>query len=140
MAFIRQTKTKSEISTASLPDIIFMLLIFFMVTTVIKKYNGIPGIQKPKAEQIKKLKNKKSAVYLWVTKDGSYSLDDFVFENINDLSILMIDKAAQKDNITVNIETDKDTQYKDLQNVHNELREAETLKVMYKTDKKSTGK
>tara|TARA_Y100001970_G_scaffold274631_1_gene374728 strand:- start:302 stop:718 length:417 start_codon:yes stop_codon:yes gene_type:complete len=138
MAFTRKAKTKSEISTASLPDIIFMLLIFFMVTTVIKKYSGIPGIKKPKAEQIKKLKNKKSAVYLWVTKDGFYSINDQAFENISELSdrLLQIDQ----DNITVNIETDKDTQYKDLQDVHNELREAETLKVMYKTDKKSTGK
>ncbi len=138
MAFARKAKTKSEISTASLPDIIFMLLIFFMVTTVIKKYSGIPGIKKPKAEQIKKLKNKKSAVYLWVTKDGFYSINDQAFENISELSdrLLQIDQ----DNIIVNIETDKDTQYKDLQDVHNELREAETLKVMYKTDKKSTGK
>ena len=138
MAFARKAKTKSEISTASLPDIIFMLLIFFMVTTVIKKYSGLPGIKKPKAEQIKKLKNKKSAVYLWVTKDGFYSINDQAFENISELSdrLLQIDQ----DNITVNIETDKDTQYKDLQDVHNELREAETLKVMYKTDKKSTGK
>ena len=135
----RKTNTSSEISTASLPDIIFMLLIFFMVTTVIKKYNGIPGIIKPKAEQIKKLQNKKNAVYLWVTKDGSYSVDDYLFENINELSDIMIDKAANMENITVSIETDKDTQYKDLQDVHNELREAETLKVMYKTDKKSAG-
>ena len=137
MAFTRKSKSKSEVSTASLPDIIFMLLIFFMVTTVIKKYNGIPGIIKPKAEQIKKLQNKKNAVYLWVTKDGSYSVDDFLFENINELSDIMIDKAANMENITVSIETDKDTQYKDLQDVHNELREAETLKIMYKTDKKS---
>lgn len=139
MAFTRKSKSKSEVSTASLPDIIFMLLIFFMVTTVIKKYNGIPGIIKPKAEQIKKLQNKKNAVYLWVTKDGSYSVDDYLFENINELSDIMIDKAANMENITVSIETDKDTQYKDLQDVHNELREAETLKVMYKTDKKSAG-
>ena len=35
--FTKKSKAKPEISTASLPDIIFMLLIFFMVTTVLRE-------------------------------------------------------------------------------------------------------
>ena len=37
----RKTKLDSEIPTASMPDIIFMLLIFFMVTTVLREYDGL---------------------------------------------------------------------------------------------------
>ena len=53
----RKTQLDSEIPTASMPDIIFMLLIFFMVTTVLREYSGLP-ISLPKAKRIEKLKSK----------------------------------------------------------------------------------
>ena len=49
MKFNRKTQLDSEIPTASMPDIIFMLLIFFMVTTVLREYSGLP-ISLPKAK------------------------------------------------------------------------------------------
>ena len=104
MALTRKSRSSSAVSTASLPDIVFMLLIFFIVTAVIKEYNGLP-VTKPKAEQIKKLINKKNTVYLWVTKDGEYSVDDDVFANIEELSDRMIQKTMNRQNITVNIES-----------------------------------
>ena len=50
MKFIRKTTLSSEIPTASMPDIIFMLLIFFMVTTVLREFSGLP-IEIPKAKE-----------------------------------------------------------------------------------------
>ena len=50
----RKTKVSSDIPTASMPDIIFMLLIFFMVTTVLREYSGLP-VELPKAMRIEKL-------------------------------------------------------------------------------------
>ena len=55
MKFSKKTKISSEIPTASMPDIIFMLLVFFMVTTVLKEYSGLP-VNLPKAKRIEKLK------------------------------------------------------------------------------------
>ena len=54
MKFSKKTKISSEIPTASMPDIIFMLLVFFMVTTVLKEYSGLP-VNLPKAKRIEKL-------------------------------------------------------------------------------------
>ena len=51
MKFSRKTKISSEIPTSSMPDIIFMLLIFFMVTTVLREYSGLQ-VNIPKAEKI----------------------------------------------------------------------------------------
>ena len=48
MRIERKTQESNEISTSSLPDIIFMLLIFFMVTTVMREYEGLDVIM-PKA-------------------------------------------------------------------------------------------
>ena len=48
-------KTMQAISTASLPDIVFMLLFFFMVTTVMRETTLFVTITTPKATEIKKL-------------------------------------------------------------------------------------
>ena len=53
MKINRKTKQKNEISTSSLPDIIFMLLIFFMVTTVMREFEGLDVVL-PRAEKIEK--------------------------------------------------------------------------------------
>ena len=56
MKLNRKTQSSSEISTSSLPDIIFMLLIFFMVTTVMREFEGLEVVL-PRAKNIEKLEN-----------------------------------------------------------------------------------
>ena len=55
-----------EISTASLPDIVFMLLFFFMVTTVMKDSNRIVKCILPEASEIQKLENKTSIAHIYI--------------------------------------------------------------------------
>ena len=74
MNFSRKTQLSSEIPTSSMPDIIFMLLIFFMVTTVLREYSGLP-ISLPKAKRIEKLKSKRHTAHVWVSKDGLISIE-----------------------------------------------------------------
>ena len=58
--FKKKGKNKVQaISTASLPDIVFMLLFFFMVTTVMKETSPMVKVGAPKANQVKKLENNK---------------------------------------------------------------------------------
>ena len=75
MKLERKNKNKSEISTSSLPDIIFMLLIFFMVTTVMREFEGLDVVL-PRAKTIEKLESKRHTSYIWSTKDGLVSVDD----------------------------------------------------------------
>ena len=51
-------KKMKAISTASLPDIVFMLLFFFMVTTVMRETTLFVSVTTPKATEIKKLEKK----------------------------------------------------------------------------------
>ena len=69
MKLNRKNKEKSEISTSSLSDIIFMLLIFFMVTTVMREFEGL-DVLLPRAKTIEKLESKRHTSYIWATKDG----------------------------------------------------------------------
>ena len=54
MKIVRKIHTSKEVSTASMPDIIFMLLVFFMVTTVMREFEGLDVLM-PRAKMIEKL-------------------------------------------------------------------------------------
>tara|TARA_Y100000590_G_C15664954_1_gene994100 strand:+ start:167 stop:583 length:417 start_codon:yes stop_codon:yes gene_type:complete len=134
----RKTQEKSEISTASLPDIIFMLLIFFMVTTVMRDHQGLP-IDFPQAEEIVKLKNKRDVAHLYVTRDGVIFIDDRGV-NTDDLSSVMYSKIVNNPAITVFLKSDYDTKMEIITDIHSELREASALQLNYATKTKKRTK
>ena len=125
----RKTHTSNEISTSSMPDIIFMLLIFFMVTTVMREYEGLDVII-PRAKMIEKLESKRHTSYIWATKDGLVSVDDRII-NINNLSGLMYNKIAKNPKITVSLKSDEKTTMKLITDIHSQLRTANALKLSY---------
>ena len=129
MKIERKTHTSSEISTSSMPDIIFMLLIFFMVTTVMREYEGLDVIM-PRAKMIEKLESKRHTSYIWATKDGLVSVDDRII-NINNLSGLMYNKIAKDPKITVSLKSDEKTTMKLITDIHTQLRTANALKLSY---------
>ena len=75
MKIERKNKSSNEISTSSMPDIIFMLLIFFMVTTVMREFDGL-DVLIPSAKMIEKLESKRNTVYIWASKAGIISVND----------------------------------------------------------------
>ena len=129
MKIERKTQTSREISTSSMPDIIFMLLIFFMVTTVMREYEGLDIIM-PRAKMIEKLESKRHTSYVWATKDGLVSVDDRII-NINNLSGLMYNKIAKDPKITVSLKSDEKTTMKLITDIHTQLRTANALKLSY---------
>ena len=70
MKLNRKVNISSDIPTASMPDIIFMLLIFFMVTTVLWEYSGL-DVELPKAKRIQKLKSKSAHCSYLAIKTGT---------------------------------------------------------------------
>ena len=129
MKIERKTHTSKEISTSSMPDIIFMLPIFFMVTTVMREYEGLDVII-PRAKMIEKLESKRHTSYIWATKDGIISVDDRII-NINNLSGLMYNKIAKDPKITVSLKSDEKTTMKLITDIHTQLRTANALKLSY---------
>ena len=82
MKFERKNKASNEISTSSMPDIIFMLLIFFMVTTVMREFDGL-DVLIPSAKMVEKLESKRHTAYIWATKDGLISINDRIINFTN---------------------------------------------------------
>ena len=131
MKLNRKNKQKNEISTSSLPDIIFMLLIFFMVTTVMREFEGL-DIVLPRAEKIEKLESKRHTVHMWITKDGLISVNDRIVD-IKNLANVMAIKIAQDPKMTVSLKSDDKSRMQLITEVHMQLRSAQALKLNYST-------
>ena len=131
MKFIRKTTLSSEIPTASMPDIIFMLLIFFMVTTVLREFSGLP-IEIPKAKRIEKLKSRRHTSHIWISKEGLISIEDRLF-NIENVRNIIYDKRVADPQIVISLKADKSARMELVSGIHNELRKADALKLNYST-------
>ena len=129
MKFSVRNKPKSEISTASMPDIIFMLLVFFMVTTVLREYEGLP-IALPSATKIEKLKSKRNTAHLWVNKVGLVSIDDKRVP-MSAVRHVIYAKLAEHPKLITSLKADKETTMRIITDLHQELRNANALKVNY---------
>ena len=142
--FKKKTKTSQDIPTAALPDIIFMLLFFFMVTTVLRETDVLVEQKLPSAEQLTKLRRKSLVSYLYVGKPKNqeqFGTEPRVqandaFININEV-ILFVNQErdkldeSEKDKMTISLKVDEETKMGVLSDVQQELREANALKVMY---------
>ena len=135
MKLNRKTKSSNEISTSSLRDIIFMLLIFFMVTTVLREFSGLP-VTLPKAERIEKLESKRHTSDIWVSKDGLISIEDKLYNN-QDVRHVMYEKRASNPQLTVSLKADQSARMEIISDIHNELRKADALKLNYSTKVKA---
>ena len=131
MNFSRKTKISSEIPTSSMPDIIFMLLIFFMVTTVLREYSGLP-VNIPKAEKIEKLKGKRHTAHIWISKEGLVSINDRLFA-VQDVAKIMYEKRVSDPQLVVSLKADEEAKMELISSIHEQLREADALKLNYST-------
>ncbi|MDR9374769.1 MAG: biopolymer transporter ExbD [Schleiferiaceae bacterium] len=138
------------ISTASLPDIVFMLLFFFMVTTVMREVTLKVENKKPKATEIKKLERKSLVTYIYVGKpkaqyiaqvgsEPRIQLND-AFARVKDVQNHVITareeiNEAERPLMTVSIKADSEVKMGLISDIKQELRKANTLKLNYSTRK-----
>lgn len=138
------------ISTASLPDIVFMLLFFFMVTTVMREVTLLVENTKPNATEIKKLERKSLVTYVYVGKpkkqfvptvgtEPRVQLND-AFARVNEIQQYVITEReaineAERPLMTVSIKADEDVKMGLITDIKQELRKANSLKINYSTRK-----
>ena len=131
MEFSRKSKVNVAIPTASMPDIIFMLLIFFMVATVFKQYSGLK-VSLPAAEKIQKIPgSKRHVVTIWADKNNQIVCDDIRVKKITDLRQVVYQKLVMDPQIQIALKIDKSDDMGFVNKIHQELRKANALKVHY---------
>jgi len=142
--FKKKTKTSENIPTSALPDIIFMLLFFFMVTTVLREQEILVEQKIPQATQLQKLQKKTLISYVYIGKPKNtalYGSEPRV--QANDALLTPADivqwvnrerdalPEADRGMITISMKVDKDVKMGPISDVQTELREADARRVLY---------
>lgn len=131
MEFSRKSKVTTGIPTASLPDIVFLLLIFFMVTTVFKEFSGLQ-VKLPTAKQIEKLPGKRDVAYVWADAGGRISIDDKLVR-VEEIRDIMYRKRSDPLHPlkVVSMKIDQKVKMGQVTDIQEELRKADALNVNY---------
>ena len=132
--FSRKASVGESIPTSSMADIAFLLLVFFMVTTVFVRFR-VTGIVLPKAEKIEELKKRRMISYLWVSADRKIYIDDKVAE-LNQVSGIFYDRRVQEPRTIVSLKCDFRAPYGLVSRVLEQLREADALRVNFAAERK----
>lgn len=126
----RRAATKQEIPTASMPDIVFMLLLFFMVTTTLREVDVLVDFKLPEAEAIEKIENKRLVSYLWVGKNERIQINDSIVK-LDEVQDIMYSKREVLPNIIVSLRVDKGSNMGLITDIQQELRKASCLRINY---------
>ncbi len=145
----KEAKELPPISTASLPDIIFMLLFFFMVSTTMRENTLLVKISAPQATEVQKLEKKSLVSFIYVgpplrTALGSESriqLND-QFATVDDIQDYILKEREARDEadrkfLTTSMKVDKETKMGVVTDIKQELREVGAFKINYSTRKKA---
>lgn len=145
-------KTVPALSTASLPDIVFMLLFFFMVTTTMREVELKVQVRMPEATEIQKLEKKSLVSFIYVGPPARNLIrqigdrariqlnDDFATEkDILDFVAAERDKLSEADRnaMTISLKVHRDVQMGQVADIKQELRRANALKISYTAQKTS---
>jgi biopolymer transport protein ExbD len=132
--FQRSSKASGEVPSSSLADIAFLLLIFFMVTTVFTKETE-RQIEWPAAEATQQIDEKRDDImYVWLERTGE------VF--INDQQVLMDDVeavvrpmwVASSNQLVISLRADAQVPYLYVDQLQTQLKRAEAVRVVFATD------
>lgn len=150
--FKKKKKGMPAVNTASLPDIVFMLLFFFMVTTTMRETDlRIEAPKLPSATEIKKLEHKSLVCTIYVGKSKDVAKHGTGYNRIQ-----LNDKISTADQVpsfiinartkvseaevpfmTTSIKADKQANLGTIMDIRLKLRDVNALKLNYSTQKGS---
>ena len=143
----KSSTSQPEVPTASMPDIVFMLLIFFMVTTVLREIELQVRVNFTQAENIEKIEQKRLVSYIYVGPEKmgpnqygetQIQIDDSIVD-IGEIEGIMADKLTDQPELIVSIRMDEDSETGILIDIQEELRDANALRINYSTKDEAAG-
>ena len=147
--FKKKAVVKQDIPTSSMPDVVFMLLFYFMETTELRETSIDVQQHIPEATQLRKLQRKSLVTNLYIGepkkteqfgKEAKIQADD-VFIEPKDI-ILWVNRQKdllpenERDQLTVALKVDNEAKRGIIADVESELRKANARKILYNTMQK----
>jgi len=149
MGKFRKNKEKGtpQVTTAALPDIIFMLLFFFMVSTVMRTESLLVKVRAPGATEVQKLEKKSLVSFINIGPPKNENLGTKARIQLNDQfatigdvrEFILAERQALDENerqfMTTSLKVDKETNMGIVTDVKQELRKVGAFKINYSTRK-----
>ncbi|MEE2831351.1 MAG: biopolymer transporter ExbD [Candidatus Latescibacterota bacterium] len=133
MKFARKSRVGATVPTASMADIAFLLLVFFMVSTVFVRYRGLK-VELPDAEKIEKLEMRRHVTSIWVAGNGAINIDDKMVA-LNQVGPIIHAQLTANPRLIISIKGDGRADFGVISDVIQELRKVEALRVNFATDR-----
>ena len=129
--FQRNSKVSSEVPSSSLADIAFLLLIFFMVTTVFQADRDRP-IEWPEAEAAQKIDEKqKNILLIWMEADGLVYINDQLFSMDQVTTVVAPLYAESERALVISIRGDREVPYRFMDQLQTALVSAGVVRVVF---------
>ena len=128
MKIKRRIRVKNEIPTASMADIIFNLLLFFMVTSIFKMEEGLP-IQLPRAKSGADTQ-RQQIVHIWADRFNRISINDKLVR-VEHIQGIIASRLEEDRGIIVAFNVDGRTKYKVVSEIMEQLKEANAINVTF---------
>lgn len=134
--------SKQEVPTSAMPDVIFILLFFFMVTTVLREVELQVQIEYANAENIQKIEQKRLVSYIYIGPERlgnnrlgetKVQIDDTLVDDMGAIRNIMYEKIMEEPRLIVSLRVDQDSEFGIITDVQQELRHAGTLRINYST-------
>ena len=147
--FKKKAAVKQEIPTSSMPDVVFMLLFFFMVTTVLRETSINVKQHLPEATQLKKLARKSLVAYMYIGepkktdewgKEPKIQVNDVFIEPKDVIQWVNTEKSKlnefERDQLTVSMKVDEEVKRGIIADVETQLRKANARLLLYSTQQR----
>lgn len=135
------------LNTASMPDLVFTVLFFFMIATHMKEVPVKVNCRVPQSQQLDKLSKKTAVSYIYIgrlpgDKSGhmAIQLNDRIATTDEISTFIASERASMNDedleNMTVSLRADKDTPMAIISEVKYALRRVEALRIHYSAEQR----
>ncbi len=129
----RKQKASQEIPSSSMADIAFLLLIFFMVSTVFQKDRNRP-IEWAAAEATEKIDQKqKNILNIWVESNGDLYVND-VYRAMDEIRVLVAPMYRDNRELVISVRSDRGVPYRFIDQLQQELVAAGIVRVVFATE------
>ena len=136
-----------QMNTATLPDMVFVILFFFMITTTMRTETLLVRIVLPTASEVVKLERRSLTTYLYLGPAMDATLGTGTqmqlndrFARVEDIQDFITQERASMSEadqpwMTVSLEVDRDTHMSYVDDVRQALRRAYALRISYSADR-----
>ena len=133
--FRRNSHSIPGLNLASMPDLIFTVLFFFMIVTHMRDDELKIRYQVPSGTEVQKMQQKSSVINLYISADGQIQIDNQLttLEGITPYINKVRSSLSEEnqDRLTVSMKADKRTPMGTIADVKHELQKSFAMKINY---------